>query len=646
MSHPQRMRAFPVFLIGLGLLAGQAMAEPLAGGAARKGNEAAVKGRVFGETRPVASATVFAYEVVNTAIRKVQTDRAGHFLFSKLPAGMYQIVAYKQGFAPVTEPLLRRRDDLNQFIELQLKNERVGDVRSGEDYWAVRSRIPADVLREINTLIARNEGLASATHLKNASFAGEMRAHGGIEQLGPGHGEAQLTTAAVDLRGNVGDVRVGLNGTFQQLLPHGGTMPDAQASALALEIAGRQRDSRLSLTAVNSQLAGAGGEALPVDLERYQVGWSGKAGEKGRTGFRAQYTEESNFFQPGWVSLADIPDASRMLNLEGFYSGSFDGHTSLKAGLAYHQLEGEVSSLSQFAKSGDDSSGLSGGLVHEAIDLYGLAGSQIHSGVLVEYGLFSTYRDGSMSLMPYGGMVVNLGSDWQARTSLSQRLEEERPEGVYTGFRSALYSDRTTCQQAGQACYEVSFSRCNERDDEISVGAVHREFAETLRLYFSPDFFNRLESLFFVDGDAVPELQFRMVRKIAPKVLAKLESNYAAGGGGIFYATSELPYENQVRYLVTSLDTQFQQTSTGVFVAFHHLEQALSPVDQKRSAASEMEIQRLQLMLTQDLNILLDAASTWAVRFNLELSSGATPYTLTEDDDLRRKLTGGISVSF
>ncbi len=643
MTHSHSSRACLTLLLLLGLLATPAAVAGEADGADDRAqttvSQATVKGRVFGDSKPLAAATVFAYEVVSNTMKRVATDRYGHFLFGSLPAGMYQIVAYKQGFSPAIKPLLRRSAELHQFVDIRMKDEPVGDVREAEGYWAVRDRIPTDVLREINTLIARSEERPSGSTFDGAAFAGQMLAHGGTEQLGGGQGEAQLTTAQVGLHGNLGDLRLELNGQFQQLVPQG-ILPDAAASSVALAIGDREQAQTVTIAAVNNHQASLRqGEALPVGLERYQVGWSGRAGENGRSGVRAQYIEENNFYQPAWVTVADIPDASRVLDVEGFYSGDFNGHTSLEAGVRYRQLDGEVASLSHLTQ----------GLADETIDLYGLAGSQIQPRVLVEYGLFSTVRDGGLSLMPHGGMVVQLGSsDWKARTSLSHRLENQRQEEeAYAGFRSAFHSDRDSCRQAGEACYEVTFTHGNQgTSNEISVGAVHRKFAETLRVYFSPDFFNRLESVFFVDGDAVPELQFRMVRNIAPRVLAKLESNFAAGGGGIFYATDQLPYENQVRYLVTSLDTRFQQTSTGVFVAFHHLEQALNPVDPSAEAAPEVEMQRLQLMLTQDLNLLADFAASWVVRFNFELSRGATPYTLTTDDELRKKLTGGLSVSF
>jgi hypothetical protein len=283
----------------------------------------------------------------------------------------------------------------------------------------------------------------------------------------------------------------------------------------------------------------------------------------------------------------------------------------------------------------------------EVVGVYGTAGSQVQPRIFVEYGLYSAMREGDLSLIPHGGIVVKLGDDWEARTKVSKRVEDATD--VFRRFNTAFFKDARSCQTASEACYEVTFAHQRQGEEEsFSIGAIHREFAETLRVYFSDDFFNRLESVLMVPGDDLPEVRLRMVRRISPKVLAKLESNYAAGGGGIFYATDDQAYENEVRYLVTSLDTRFQRTQTGVFVAFHHLEQDLSPITDSGSkgGGSEVEVQRLQLMLTQDLSALANIAPNLAVRVNMELSRGATPYTLTPDNELYKKLTGGISVSF
>ncbi len=637
-------------LVACALTTGPAVAEPSIAAARDAGTlaaDAVIEGQVTGGNRPVAKASVYAYEVASYALEKVRTDGRGRFLFRSLPAGMYKIIAHKQGFVPTIALLLRRKAEEHQYVELQMRDEQVGDVRQGEDYWSIRSRLPPDVLRDLQHFWRDEHSLESETTLTGVSrIGGEMLAHGGLEHLGESMGQAQYTGAEFELQGMVGEMEVGLNGQYQLLAQEKelgrASLPDAEATslALALETAG---DAKLSVTSSSGQMVNVrDGGVMPVDLEHYQVRFSSPAGDRGRSDVTAQYTEEANYHQGGWADPIEIPEASRTWQLNGVYTGELTDRTSLEAGLSYRQRTGEGRYLAGFTRA--DVPG-SDPLSDETLGVYGLAGSQILPRVVVEYGLFSSVRDGSMSLMPHGGMVVDLGAKWQARTSFARRVETDDPTNPFHGFSSAFYRDDTSCRKVGEACYEVFFSR-GENEESISVGAVHREYAETLRLYFSPDFFNRLESLFVVKGDQLPELQFSMVRRIAPRILAKLESNIASGGGGIFYATDEVPYENQVRYLVTSLDTRFQQTSTGVFVAFHHLEQQLNPTVDTTGPTNEVEMQRLQLMLTQDLNVLADFASNWAVRFNVELSRGATPYRLTAGDELHKKLTGGISVSF
>lgn len=595
-----------------------------------------VSGRVLGEDQPLTSAAVYAYDVATYAFSRVTTDQKGQFLFKSLPAGLYKIIAHKEGFVPAVEMLLRRRSDARQFLVMRLAPESLEDVETGESFWEIRARIPADVLRDMSRI-----GLSDATLEPGLLVAGatgfetRLGAQGGVTELGDGYGQAQLTAATVGVTGVVGGLDVDFDGRYLELTPSG-AVPGSEMRSMALSIEGAN-DRRMSLIASAGEAAEMrGDEAVPVDLEHLQVSWSGAAAG-GTSDFSAQLIDESNFYAGGLYGeglYPGLPGASRTLNVEGSFSRELTDHTSLTTGLSYRQREG-------FRLLEPD-----GTLSDEAVGVYGIAGSQIQPSVLVEYGIFSSLSEGGLSLMPHGGFVVRLGGDWQARASVSRRIQDRQDEEAFGRFNTAFYNDETTCHQIGEACYEVRFTHGEEEEQSFTIGAIHREFAEPLRLYFSDDFFNRLESLLMVPGDELPELNFRMVRRISPKILAKLESNIASGGGGIFYATEEVAYENQVRYLVTSLDTRFQNTATGVFVAFHHLEQALRPMTKAGGGnASELEIQRLQLMLTQDLSALADLIPSLAVRFNMELSRGATPYALT-DDELHKKLTGGISVSF
>ena len=599
-----------------------------------------VEGRVFerGAAADRASAgrdsmspvTIYAYEVASSDLVKVTTDALGRFLFEELPAGMYKLVAFKPGFKPAVELLLRRRPNDHQYVELELQSgeSRSEGVAPASDFWTVRGRVPMDVLRQIDHLELQQQAIADmGVSIENATmFEAEMHAFSGVESLGPSFGDAQLTAAELGLRAAVGSMGVGIDGIFRQLTPTGDTTSvDGMVKSVAVQL-DATADQQLRFATSNSRLKTR--LADPVDLDRYQVDWTGRTGSQSSARVSASFVQESNFFFGSVLQPMYAVGDSQTWGLEGAYSGQLTDRTSLEAGLIYQQR-----SLAGFET--DD----------ESLGLFTSAGSQLQPKVFVEYGLYSSIRDGSLSLVPHGGVIVRLGDKWSAETSISKRVEQQEDDYLYRGYQSAFFGDTGSCREVGEACYEVTFEH-TDGEDTLAIGAVHREFSETLRLYFSPDFFDRLESVFMVKGDQLPELQLSLVRRISPKVLARLESNFASGGGGIFYATNESSYENEVRYLVTSLDTRFQQTSTGVFVAFHHLEQAFNPLQLEAETPARVELQRLQLMLTQDLNVLANLASKWAVNLNMELSRGATPYALTADDQTYRKLTGGFSVSF
>jgi hypothetical protein len=149
-----------------------------------------------------------------------------------------------------------------------------------------------------------------------------------------------------------------------------------------------------------------------------------------------------------------------------------------------------------------------------------------------------------------------------------------------------------------------------------------------------------------VPGDEVPELRLSVTRRLAPKVVSTFEGSLGSGGGGTFFASAGQTYENRVQYLTTSVDTRFQSTATGVFVAFHRLAQELSPFGGGTGPASAVQLERLQLMLSQDLNILFDLAGTWAVQLNMELSRTSSPLQANGDSEIHKRFLGGIAVKF
>ncbi|MDY7093769.1 MAG: carboxypeptidase-like regulatory domain-containing protein [Acidobacteriota bacterium] len=605
-----------------------------------------VAGKVRAASNPISSARVYSYQLSDLTLRKVLTGADGTFLFEDLPAGLYKIIAHKAGFLPTVVMLARNSSGADQFVELELLSEAEISPADEVDFWSVRQRIPTDVLREmgLNDPEPVRRGptaLAQTTQPLPSAVAGlqaELQALAGVDENPYSGGDAQVSGGRVDLDGVFGSTQVGFEGYYMEMQSLGSAAraPEAASavarqSAMSLEVRG-EGDSRVSVQSLNNRMVD--GTNRPVDFERYQVSWATPLGSNGHSQISAQYTSENNFYRPGWATESVFPDASRTLRLEGSYARSVGETGSFQTELRYR--ERQVDAISNQGHR----------FAHESVELLGQGGWRMQPAVLVEYGLMTKLQDGSLSVTPRGGMVLQLNKAWQAAATASHRVHDEDP-GLYQDFIPALFQQSTGCDLAEEACYKLAFTREGQGDDSLTFGALHREIGETLRLFFDQDFFNHLESLYLVRGDELPEVQLAVTRRLSPSVLARLESNLSSGGGGLVLTQNDDVLENKVKYLVTSLDTQFQETSTGVYVAFHQLQQDLEPTNSEGATLPQLDLERLQLKVTQDLNILMDLAADWALHLDMEVSRGASPLNpASGDDELRKRILGGLAVRF
>ncbi|HSS51301.1 MAG TPA: carboxypeptidase-like regulatory domain-containing protein, partial [Thermoanaerobaculia bacterium] len=343
-------KSFPLNLARAPILAILALAGLLGSADASQADtrQVGVAGRVVGETSPLAAAQIYAYQLADLSLHKVLTDTQGNFLFQNLPAGLYKIIAHKSGFMPVVVMLTRTTAQAYQFLELQLAQRQAGQPASEDDFWAVRARVPADVLRDIEA--------AQAAELRTAwfngtvgdiasSFRGEMQALTGVDQIAGG----QLNGGGVGLKGYVGDTQVDLKGQFRQLSADpfqaaGSSFGTGtgQASSLSVNLDRDHGNSRFNITSLNNRMttrSESGGPASPVDFEHYQVNWSQAVGENGRSEVSAHYTAENNYYRQAPIDLLGIPETSRSWRIEGAYTEAFSDTNTLQAGLRYRERE-------------------------------------------------------------------------------------------------------------------------------------------------------------------------------------------------------------------------------------------------------------------------------------------------------------------
>lgn len=628
-------------------------------------------GRVLAGKASLASAQIYVYDVADRSKRKTTTDSFGRYAFQPLPAGVYRVIAHRPGYVPGVAELTRTTSESVQSLDFELgaRAPRSGkDAQAGDDdFWSIRERIPSDVLRQIQIAeaIADNRDWALQTAIQRERFEAELKTRSGIEEAG--EAGTRVHGSEFDLRSQFGETHLALRSDVREFERRafdsaGEAQPLGDSQAFAFDL--NHRGSNVQLTSQRHRFRGATtadwtdwDPAVAAGLESYGLRVEQAAGG-GASSFEARYTADNNFHHgfgdlyagPNSVhsrALASIdsPMSSTTLEFRGAYERQITANASLETGVSYR--ERQAYGAGRLSSWGDDS--------HERFDVFGQGNWEVQPTVVLEYGMFSTLSDGSLSFTPQAGFVVELGSRWLADLSASKRVDYSE-QLLFRDFLPVQYQDDDSCSTTYEHCYRVQLSRglgSSDQDRGLEFGINERQFADSVRLYFSRDIFDRLESLLLVDGDRVTELQFGLEQRLGKKILARVSSSAAAGGGGVLRAVDGADnLQNEVRYLVTSIDTQFERSATGVLLAFRWVEQQLSPVThefaQLRPASPNtlLSVERLQLVLTQGLP-WVTGLQDWALQLEMQLSRGYHPINASQDpDQLRRRVVAGIAVRF
>ncbi len=680
--HPgdSRLAAARARALSAGVLAPVAAAALLGAAPLRAGLDVPslgdpLAGRLIGSVHagkaPLPAARVYVYDVADRSKRKTTTDRFGRYAFQPLPAGVYKVVAHRPGFVPAVAELVRTTGESVQSLDFELgaRERRPAGEKTDDgedDFWSVRQRIPSDVLRQIQIAeaIAGNQDWALESAVQRERFEAELRTLSGIEDAG-GDAGARVHGGQFDLRSRFGETQLALRSDLREFERQAfdrdrRQLGDSQAFALDVN----HRGSNVRITSQRHRFRGTDAAAwddwgpAPFEgLESYGVRVEQAAG-RGGAHFEARYTADRNYHhgfgdlyagRSGMHSMAmaaiDSPMSSTTVEFRGGYERQITANTSLEAGLSYR--ERQAYGNAPFSTWGEGP--------HQRFDVFSQGAWEIQPTVVLEYGMFSTLSDGSVSFTPRAGFVVELGSRWLAAFAASERVDSEHL--LFRDFLQVQYHDDDACTTTYEHCYRIELGRrlgAVDDSQRVDFGFTQRQFADSVRLYFSRDIFERLESLLLLDGDQVAELHFGLQQRLGDKILTRVDASAADGGGGLLRAKGAGGnLENRVRYVVASVDTRFERSSTGVLVAFRRVDQELSPLargDRSPTTGpnSVLSVERLQVLLTQGLPWITGTGiHDWALQLEMQLSRGHLPVDSSQDpDQFRRRVVAGIAVRF
>lgn len=620
-----------------GSAATAASAVPAADLLGERVTDRSVIGTVSDGSSPLPATGVYAYRLADLSLRKVLTDAAGSFSFGSLPSGVYKIIAHKPGFLPAMIVLTRANAAIFQQVDFDLTPEEEFDVSETSSFWSIRERIPTDVLREITIANGAHDAATADRFSDVTRFSAEVQAVSGAGAFATAQ-SSSMTGGDASLEAQFGEFEVAIEGSFRALdsdtgAAHNRSIGSANGIALRLDAGDADPlNSRVSLTGHQAELGLSPVAAQQVDYERYGLTWAADLGG-GTSQLRADFTEEANFYRDPRLRQFEIPMASSTLQLQGEYDRDLGARSSLRTGLRYSSRSSREPTPSAWGEE------------HQRFELFGVAGLEFADTVVIEYGLFTTMNEGEVAFSPHGGVIVDLGDVWKASATMRKRIRQETDWRV--GFAPLYFGSAQECSSAEDSCYRVKFTR--SAANELEVAGTLREYSDVARLYFSEDFFDQFDSVLFVPGDRLPELRFSVRQRLSPNISTRFQSSLASGGGGVLEGAE--PRRNRVEYVVTSLDTQFETSQTGLLLAFHSLQQSLEQVEGVRGSGASTspesyDMDRLQLLITQGLGRLLGFGVNWDVLLDMQVSRGADPFQVADVDELRRRVVGGLAVRF
>jgi hypothetical protein len=153
-----------------------------------------ILGEVSASAVPVDDALVIAFGLTSLQAVQTHTDEAGFFQLLRLPAGVYRVIAVKQGFLPAVATVIPSATAPSR-LNLRMKKGKV-TPESASQVWEIRRSLPSDILRELDAAITPESETAEGT----GRLRGEMTSLAGVAEAEESQAFAQT---AVELRGEL-----------------------------------------------------------------------------------------------------------------------------------------------------------------------------------------------------------------------------------------------------------------------------------------------------------------------------------------------------------------------------------------------------------------------------------------------------------
>jgi hypothetical protein len=593
------------------------------------GDAAPVAGVVKHLQAPIPGALVFVYGVSDARMNRARTQPDGSFQVEGVPAGVYDVIAYKTGFYPSLIRLWHQSAPTVSTIAIDLIPAQSASLGKAEaDVWSWRDRLPADVLREITSdSQAYRSNAAEGVRLARV-LNGDFTSAANV-----GAGEGFSRTQA-NLFGTLpGSLQYNFRGSYASLRG-ADTSPMSQGTAAdaVLLIAGPS-DTAVALTYSGHDFAPPDGDS--ARMEREAIRFDHQSESAGRFEWSVSRRTEDGFEQATSVIPDRLPAGREDDELRGRWSRDNDNN---RAGVT---LEVYRRSISAGPLPGD---GQAGSLLDAGLSA---AAERPIAGPFSAGAQVAARAGSSGSAIAPGAILrVDLGGTASLVIAGARRVMESAPSAL-SMLAPRIVSGNDWVSTAAASDASAALSIGGARDGALQIRASSTRIAEPLRVYFDGDLLLDVSSIYLFDGNRIEKLSGSAGGRLSDLFDAAFSAEAGRISGNITGDAREsfALASNDGRYYTGTASLTVRPTRTDVTCAMRRIRQVL----QGDTARAENFSDMMRLSLGQDLTVLgFDPFGTaWKLIVSYETDSTPVVDAAVEETALlRHRVMGGVSISF
>ena len=574
------------------------------------------------------------YNLGDTSLTRSRTAPDGTFVLASAPVGVYDLVAYKNGFLPSLVRLWHQPASIAVsavHVQLAARSEDPSGRKESSSAWDLRDRLPADILREIDLEGAQEAPLSSRVQV-NKMVAGEVRTVSDVAQ-----GDSSLSRTAVGVRGGFPNGwQYDLRGDYAAVTAPSGVADTfataGNAEGLALDVAMSPLD-HVSLTTRRHTLNLH--DDRTASLQTHGVSWSRDSEEGMVESVAARYVEEANLYRATSPGSTFFPLASRTWEVRANYARPATDSPGVAVAMTYRHREGTV---------GPSGVGSDGAFLMSAPDGDFSAGSSVRVSPRgeVEGGVVARYLAGGYGIAPRLGANYDLGGKTYVFVRGLYRVAES---GTASGTVLPLVTSVEENNEAiSSKAFAVGLERSAGPDGSFRMEVSDQRINETVRAFFEGDFLTEFDSIYLFDGNSVRQYQLSGSHRLTDKLSGSIGLRDGRIGGDPA-SGSEKNYgitDNKGHFWSARAAVEIVQTHTGVAVLVRGVRQSLATAAALRSNDSS----KIAVSLAQDLSVVGVNPFGTVCKLLVALES-ARSVALTNDDSVStNRLLGGVAISF